>query len=285
MIATKVRWLLETDMFLEGNPQRMHEIISSLGMEVKWIKYVPFGGTTLGMYPERDCVVVYGSMNLAREVHKQARWIPGVWADPAALRCSTYYAPWRDFILQQQHAMFTLGEVKTHLAEIVAEYGVEGEIFLRPDENDKSFSGIVVHIDKFDRWHNQNTACYDLLPEMRVVVARPQKIVSEHRFIIADRRVIAGSKYKTGSFSRDGLDAIGFDDAARNYAQHVIDASGFQPHRIFALDVAETPDGYRLMEIGSANSCGLYGCDLRAVIEHASRIAADEWRAEKVSYC
>ena len=274
-------WLLERDMFLEGNPQRMFDIARELGMKPKWMKYVPFEGGDFDQFPSNECVIVYGSMNLANHVAKASPWIPGVWTNPHALRTSTYLAHWGKFSVQRDYALFPLGEIRRMLPLLLERFGDDGRIFLRPNENDKSFSGVVVSENNFERWYAQNARCYDLDPTAIALVSKPQRILSEHRFIIADRQVVAGSKYRRGELLLDGLDAAGFDRAAADFATQVIHSSEWQPLRIYALDVAELPDSYALMEIGSVNSCGLYGCDLRAVIEHASRIAADDWNLKQ----
>jgi hypothetical protein len=280
MSEMQANWLFEKDMFLEGNPERMFEIVRELGMNAKWTKYVPFEGAEFTQFPAGDCAVVYGSMNLANHVAKVNPWKPGVWTSPHALRTSTYLAHWGRFSVQRDYAMFPLGEVRRMLPLLVERFGVEGKIFLRPNENDKSFSGAVVHQEHFEKWYAMNERCYNLDPTSVALVSRPQRILSEHRFIVADRQVITGSKYRRGEQLLDGVDAAGFDEPAKQFAEQVIRSSNWQPLRIYALDVAELSDGYAFMEIGSVNSCGLYGCDLHAVIEHASRIAVENWSSE-----
>jgi len=270
-------WLLETDMFLEGNPQRMFEILRGMNIPVKWTKYVPFEGASFEQFPAGECVVVYGSLNLATHVAKVKPWTPGVWTNPHALRCSTYLCHWGGFSVQRDYALYPLVEIRRLLPELLERFGDDGRLFLRPNENDKSFSGTVISENNFDRWFDQNSRCYDLDLTSLALVARPQKILSEHRFIVADGVVITGSKYRVGDTLLDGQDASGFDTSARDFAQKIARSTAWQPLRIYALDIAELQNGYAFLEIGSVNSCGLYGCDLRIFIEHASRIAAEDW--------
>jgi hypothetical protein len=271
-------WLLETDTFLEGNPQRMFDILRRMNLPVKWTKYTPFEGGTFDQFPRDTCVIIYGSLNLANHAAKVRPWTPAIWADQHALRTSTYLSHWGRFSVQRDYALYPLGEIRRLLSQLLARFGDDGRIFLRPNENDKSFSGTVVSENNFDRWYDQNKRCYDLDPTSVVVVSRPQKILSEHRFIVADGVVVTGSKYRRGEMLLDGTDAAGFDVPARDFAQAVVNATPWQPQRLYALDIAELPDGYAFLEIGSPNSCGLYGCDLEAFVQHASRIALDDWR-------
>ncbi len=271
------KWLLETDTFLEGNPQRMFNLLGELQIPAKWIKYVPFEGNTFDQFPPGDCVIVYGSLNLAAQIAKHKPWTPGLWNDPHALRCSTYYAHWGQHSIQQDYAMFPVGELRRLLPTLLSRFGVDDRVFIRPNENDKSFSGSLINESNFARWFDQNTRCYNLDPTSMAVVSRPQKILSEHRFIVADKVVITGSKYRIGDTLLDGLDAAGFDTPARDYAQQLISNSLWQPLRIYVLDIAQLQDRYALLEIGSINSCGLYGCELRPVLQHASRIALEDW--------
>jgi hypothetical protein len=271
-------WLLETDTFLEGNPQRLFDLLRARNLPVKWVKYVPFEGTVFDQFPPDACVIVYGSLNLANHVARLRPWIPGVWTDLHTLRASTYLAHWGRFSVQRDYTLYPLGEIQRLLPQLLARFGDDGRIFIRPNENDKSFTGTVVNHAKFEEWLDINTRCYDLDPTMLVLVSRPQNIRSEHRFIVADRQVITGSKYRRGPTLLDGADAAGFDIAARDFAQQVVSCAAWQPLRFYSLDVAELPDGHALLEFGSANSCGLYGCDLQTFLDHASRIALDDWQ-------
>ncbi len=280
------KWLLETDTFLEGNPKRMFDLLGEMNIPAKWIKYVPFDGLTFDQFPPGDCVIVYGSLNLAAQIAKQKPWTPGIWADPHALRCSTYYSHWGRHSVQRDYAMLPLGEIKRLLPTLLARFGDDGRLFLRPNENDKSFSGTLISESNFDRWFDQNSRCYNLDPTSIAIVARPQEILSEHRFIVADREIIAGSKYKIGTTLLDGLEAAGYDQPAFDYAQKLVGTSFWQPMRIYSLDIAELPSTndrprHALLEIGSINSCGLYGCNLRPILEHASRIALEEWQTSR----
>lgn len=53
-------------------------------------------------------------------------------------------------------------------------------------------------------------------------------------------------------------------------------ANVWEPHPIFVMDVASTPGGLKLMEVGSANCAGFYKSDPYKVIEAMARIAVRE---------
>ena len=283
MTDIQPKWLFEADMFLEGNPERMVAYAAQKGWETKWVKYVPFSGGTYNQYPDSpdQCVIAYGSLNLTRQLMREKKWVPTAWCDHDILKCTSYYCHFGPYLLQQKYAMYPLSEVNRKLKEIIEMFGDDGKIFIRPDNNYKSFSGIVVSQHKWDHWYKQNIGCYNLEPDLLCVVAKPQVIESEHRFVIADKKVVTGSKYIIGDRLLDGEDGKGFDDSAAMWAEEVAASTTFQPHRIYAIDVCTVNGQYRLMELGSINSCGLYGCDVTKAMDAMVGVAVEECQEQK----
>jgi hypothetical protein len=48
------------------------------------------------------------------------------------------------------------------------------------------------------------------------------------------------------------------------------------PQRVYVLDVCETEDGYRLLELNPFSGADLYGCDLDAVVAAVAGVVAKE---------
>jgi hypothetical protein len=49
------------------------------------------------------------------------------------------------------------------------------------------------------------------------------------------------------------------------------------PHPILVVDVGLTHDGYKIVECGSVNCAGYYGCDLHKLVKAMSEIACREF--------
>jgi hypothetical protein len=140
--------------------------------------------------------------------------------------------------------------------------------FLRPTHDDKSFAGeLWEDFARFTSWKDAIIAGTTIIPaDCLVVAASPKNILEEWRLIVVHEEVVTFSRYrKHGRMNRDRVD-LPADVAA--LARDVI--ACWRPATIFALDVAVTAHGARLIELGSIHSCGLYACDRDAFVRAVS---------------
>jgi hypothetical protein len=95
-----------------------------------------------------------------------------------------------------------------------------------------------------------------------------------------DGKVLTASQYKNDRVieSQHGCPP---EVAAK--AEEIIKSTGWQPHPVFVMDMAEVGRPYnlatelRVMEIGSINVAGLYACDLRAIAKGLNELAEREF--------
>jgi hypothetical protein len=268
-------WLIETGVWKDDNVTRMIGILRDLQHVVHAEPYTPLGGTEFEIVGEERPVIYYGSLNTSqylRLLHKN--WVPLIWFDTEAFGCRSYYAHWGKHLIQQDYALYPVGELPRLKDRLYRTFGKEGSLFIRPDENDKSFSGRLVPEDNFSKWFDE-IRVEGVVPEALAVVASPVRLDAEWRFVIADRKVVAGSGYKGGGKLENVADC---ERQARAFAQ-AIAAEPWQPHVIYCLDVAYRGDGrLGILEIGNINSAGLYRCDLLPVIQAMNAIAERDFQ-------
>jgi hypothetical protein len=179
-------------------------------------------------------------------------------------------AHWGRFLLQQEYAFLPLAEVRRQREWLFRTFGRDGRVFVRPDDNVKSFPGGVVEADEFERWW-ELVNFYDPGPACMTVAARPQIIDAEWRLVIGGRKVVAASQYRS-----DGAESVaaGCPPEATAFAEAVANAGGYEPHPLYVMDVCRTNEGYRLMEIGSVCCASLYACDPERVVEAVAEATA-----------
>lgn len=106
-------------------------------------------------------------------------------------------------------------------------------------------------------------AAFELYDEhLPVVVAPLRSVGQEWRFVVVDREVVAGSGYLA-----EGRKAVAQapDSEAWRFAARV--ASEMEPPEpVYVLDVCETPEGLRLLELNPFSGADLYACDLGAMV-------------------
>jgi len=270
-----ITWLLERNVFDDGTPQRIAAILNDRDIRCVQPEYVIVGGDDRQVKPTKpvgladdEPVFVYGSMNLCRWLLRNRMWPTLAWYDFERLRCRNYYAHWHKFLLQRDYLFVGLADVAQRREELFKTLGETGRIFIRPDDNAKSFAGGVVRDSEFDTWWKRANF-YNPGPETIAVVARPQTIQAEWRLVIANRKVVTGSSYRKG-----GRESISpeFPAEAADFAAQVA-AGDFEPHPIYVMDVCETRQGYRVVEIGSVCCASLYACDLEKVVEAVTKAA------------
>jgi len=270
----KPKWLIETGVWKDTNVSRMIQLVRDLDMTVHAEPYSPFSAAEFALADEDCSIVFYGSLNTAEQLRvSHPSWVPFIWFNKDAFSCRTYYGHWGKYLVQEHYGFYPAGDLVRLQAALYRTYGKDDMVFIRPDDNDKSFSGRLVPLDNFARWH-EDLQAGNPGPTALVVVATPVRIAGEWRFVIADRKVIAGSLYKgTGESSSASADLRQASCVAEAIAR-----DPWQPRAIYCADIARTSKGdYRLVEIGGINSAGLYHCDLLPVVQAMSQIAVREF--------
>lgn len=271
-------WLIET----RGSdptqvPQRLLYLVQELGMEAVALPYVPFRQEfDPSFLPTNRPVLFHGSVSTVKAFSRLPAPAvrPFAWFDFEAMSCRGYYARWGPFLLQRDYAFYPFAEVSRLRDLLYDRHGEEDRLFIRPDGNDKAFTGEVVERRRFEEWHGLHGEG-GVAPDLLCVASRPARILAEYRLVVADRRVAAASLYKEAGEVRV---KEGCPEEVRAFAETVAGSSGWQPAPIYCLDAAVTPEGPRLVEIGEINCSGLYRCDLRAVVAAMLAVAEREWR-------
>lgn len=136
----------------------------------------------------------------------------------------------------------------------------EQRFFVRPNADDKSFNGQLMTKADFLDWQRQMTAMEDSATITRddiVILAPLKEIYAEYRFYVVNGKVVTGSLYK----SRDTVVYVSrVDEAVTEFAQQMVDI--YAPSIAFVLDIADTPDGFKVLETNSISSSGFYAIDV-----------------------
>jgi ATP-grasp domain, R2K clade family 3 len=276
----KPTWLIETGVWKGDNVSRMIGIIRGLGLTVHTEEHTPLRPSefdTLDDAPDYP-IIYYGSLNTVEYLRvRRPHWVPLIWFDSVAFSCQSYYARWGAYLLQERYGFYPLGELLRLKEQLYCMYGKEEMIFIRPDDNDKSFSGRLVPLDNFSQWYEEAQAGKPN-PAALVVVSAPIQAGGEWRFVIADRKVVAGTHYKWAGKVTSSSDDV---KNAGAFAEDIA-AAPWQPASIYVVDITRTSTGrYRLVEIGGINSAGLYHCELLPVIQAMNGIATRDFRSWK----
>lgn len=193
-------------------------------------------------------VAVYGGHPFLEAVKRQRpEWSGGIFHDPDLLSGQAVIRAIGPLALNSHSSLMCLREAR--------EMVLAGEsLFLRPDRADKTFAGRVFTRKDLDLLPDD--------PDLAVIASAPREIFAEYRFVVVDREVVTGSQY-----ARAGkLDVrVDVDPACRAVAKQA--ACLYAPVPAYVCDVAETPEGPRVVEYNSFSAAGLYACDASAIAD------------------
>lgn len=279
-----MKWLIETTVWNDGNPEKMIDAIKSLGHEPIPYKYVPYQFSKEQKFPiehkNNEPILVYSSIQMIKLCQKLTNWIPCAWCDWDKLK-TTHYLNLLTNSIHTDYAYISLGEFINQKERLFKLLGSPNpldnndlDLFVKCDGNDKVIAGEKISLSLFKDWHSY-VFCYEPSLDCLLLLSKVHKIKSEWRCVVAGETFITGSQYRKNG------DVEISSDCPNEVEKFVKDRSkelkDIAP--IFCIDVGELVTGeLKVIEIGSFNCAGLYDCDVKKIVEVASELAIKENR-------
>jgi hypothetical protein len=255
---------------LSGEP--IVEVLRENGQEVIETLYDPESGKfPLDLKPIFDSgrpLILRGSVGFAAWAHTNWSLHPGAFRSEL-LRPSAWLPAYGALCLNADAIITTYAEFDAQRTKYENMLG--GSLFIKPADGSKLLSGTVLEPGRslFDAHYSMHRRWSPIADDFRLLLARVSTTFAEWRFIIAGDKVIARSQYKVGSVVVSHPDAPeGAETVAEAVAKH-----SWRPTDVFVADVAETEDGFRLLELNTFGTSGFYDCDLGAIVQAVSPYA------------
>jgi hypothetical protein len=129
-------WLIEGGVYGDEATPLIDEIRRQ-GMSVHVVPYqvlkidsIPIvDGSPLG---PGSCVIGYGTFPFARQIQLHHRWTPGAWCSEENLNCTTYFAHFGKYLLNQNYAVMPGVEAIRQRDWLFRVFGKDNEVFARP---------------------------------------------------------------------------------------------------------------------------------------------------------
>jgi len=275
IMMNEVKWLIETI----GDDEQEKELIERLIHKeydtriVKWNLFQDkFDLEIPCEWNDDGCVVCRGSIGFISKIQRSRKWIPGTYARFNNFRCQTYYPWYRDFLLNDQYFMIPFGSWEKNPRLPFKLFGIE-TLFVRPDTGKKTFTGNECSAEYAECF--VGTLKHSVYNEDLILFAPSKKIKREWRFFCHEEEgVLTGSQYREGEriFMKESC----LDDEVFKYASEIFRGVDFKPDIFFSMDICETDEGLRLLELNSFSCCGLYRSNIDVLIDAVSRHALEE---------
>ena len=275
------KWILESDFFWENNPDVISPVLDKHGIMYKKVKRIPFGAVDCeGLFHKTRPVISYGSLDFIKDIVRKGPWTPSAFCNLQNMKCSVYMSHYYDLLLNKNCVFVPIGIFARNTEWFCASVsGHFAEVFIRPDDGDKKFTGFVAMQE--DAMETMRRMSYGVLEDHWMIVissSKKEQLEAEYRFFVTKGEVISGCTYKNGDKHEE---ITHFPQGAYDVAMKVA-TNEWQPDPIYVVDVAKVYGEYKLLEINSFSSAGLYACDVEKVVLKANELAVNAW---KEVYC
>ncbi|HEY4056213.1 MAG TPA: ATP-grasp domain-containing protein [Kofleriaceae bacterium] len=204
---------------------------------------------------EERALVCLGASFVPR-IAIETTWQPGIYFDPATFRWSVMAERWRGLMFSPDGAVTTAREVLEQL-----ETG--GALFVRPDEDSKSFDGGV-----YASASELAAALGTTDRGVAVIRGRPITVDAEWRCFVVGTEIVDASEYR-----RAGSPSL--HRGAPPRVLDLVDAAlaRWSPAPVTCIDVASSGDHFGIVEANCFNAARFYAADTATVL---AAVAAHE---------
>jgi hypothetical protein len=249
-------WVLQQNLFNEIAFEGLLHQLERQNVPHEIVYLVPFiHEMTPDINPDGH-VYVCGSTGIGK-VAKKKGWTPGYF--DKNLDYAVVKTAYGEDCLNFHSKVTTLRDANQDMLR-----NPKGKFFTRPCADNKSFSGMVTDWENFSAWQKQVIALEEgdnslttLKPDDRIIMGPLKTIYSETRFYVVDGELVTGSIYKIGNSVQYSSDVMPFIE---KFAWKMVNK--WQPDRAFVLDIADTDEGPKVIEINAINSSGFYNIDM-----------------------
>lgn len=260
-----MKWLLEPEVFRQDSKPLM-KALDDLGVEYTVCKFgVPYEEVLSGFHGP---AIFHGSLQFGKLIRSMSSEIK-VYCTLSNYECVHYYPRFGEYLLNSDYIMLPLGDILRRKSWIFRTLA-QGSLFFRPSSGYKTFTGLVLSEGELEKelpfWERQ------MDPQSIVIAAPVRPISKEWRAVVVGEKVITAGQYR-----ESGLDVRirEVPEKVLNYAQDVVNSVHYRPDPAWTIDVCESGDELKVLEVGSFSCAGLYACDYTAVIKAVNELAED----------
>jgi len=245
-----VHWVLQDKITSCEDLKALQKAFKKHKCTYQVVQVIPFDDELPDITPTCQHVIAYGSTIFTQRVYHDGSWAPGVYFDEDKFKPSYWNSLLGNHSLNRAGSVVTLGELPEKMADGKPR-------FVRPNDDSKLFPGQVLDIT-------------ELIPVVRfgdpdipIWLALPVNIKTEWRLFVVNHQIVTGSQYrKNGRLNVKKS----VPKTAMNFAQQMV-VRLCTLGGTYVLDVCETADAFKVVEVGCLNAAGFYACDINKIVK------------------
>lgn len=287
MKETDVIWLVHTDLLKQTLSEKLPEIVKDLGYKLRTysgpIQTIDDIQNTFGFLDEyAGPIICYGHQKFIKSCMKFP-YYPGYYPqDSEELRLlrpqvfmTKYY---QQDLLNNDYILVPIADLIRNYAFYYDMFDQE-KLFVKDNTAFKRFSARALHMAEAVEYLKLYKETHSINDESLVFLSSSKdNILSEHRFVVVDKKVAAHSTYRYNGITDIRIDV---PQKALEFAERM--AKIWQPCSAFTLDVAMIGTDLenavpKMIELNSWSNAGLYACDLEKVVHAVSKQAYRDYQ-------
>ena len=250
----KLNWILQTNLVKQETIDNIKIALHLDGIRFEEVKIIPFSDELPTIQNLDYFNVFYGSTTLILNAYKDNKLSKGIFFDNNSFSIRNYLKYWGTKMLNFDSKLTTFSKFASE------SHSENSQWFLRPNEDDKSFSGTVLSFVELKKMacNLQESNNPYLTTETVISVSSPKIIEKEWRHFIVDKKVISSSRYMLNGQLNISTSDIP-DELIKFVEQSCIE---YVPHNIFVMDTAFCNNKFSIIECNCFNGTGFYNHDI-----------------------
>lgn len=265
-----MHWILQNNLFNEQGYESLVDTLIKNNIPFSEHKVIPIiGEITPEVTLDTKNVICIGTYSL-RHCAKRMEWTPGVF-DLEPFDFKEQMKHWKNYLLNAESVICRFEDATfTH-----------DTMFIRPIKDSKVFAGGIMDKKTFNEWKynvcNLEEDYGDSLNKNTIIqVNKIQDIYAEYRFWIVRQKIVTSSLYKRGNkviYSshvdqnvHDFVNMVLNTEFNVTKENHLGENTGWRPQEAFVIDIADTPEGFKIVEINTINAAGFYAGDMQKLV-------------------
>jgi len=256
----KIQWVIQKNLTNQNDLQALIRSCEEIGVDFVEVEIMPFIDQLPALNHSKYSIF-YGSTTLGELVKNDEKLKAGFFFNETAFSIENYIKKWGEHMLN-------FGASITTIRQLVDEdYDSNKLLFVRPDNDSKSFSGEVIKFSEVKDWYNKliSSDSRILTIDTKIIVSEPYNLRHEWRLWIVNKKVIASSKYREEFRLKK---ESGCPELVVKFAEDR--CLEYTPHNIFVMDVCQTGNAFYIVECGCMNSAGFYASDIGAIVRNVT---------------
>ncbi|MCP4130174.1 MAG: ATP-grasp domain-containing protein [bacterium] len=261
-----VTWILEREIFSD-NHERLETSAIKAGHRViswddDWLEN--------NKWPELndEYVLFHGSLGNAHKIANDFPWAPGAFCNTRAFLCNYWYNEVKKWLVHKKWVESTVIDFINKPEFYLEQIDAFDSFFVRPNSPLKPFSGRVLQTESLTMKALDHGFYYDD-ENLPIIITPVVEIGKEWRVVIANGKPVCASSYESVGRVESEHDC---PDEVWKIASD-ISSSITQPDPIYILDVCETGDEFKLLELNPFSGADLYNCNRDSIVAAVSEPA------------